>query len=152
MHKLVILAAVATLAASSLNCANSSEAANSLVAPSAISADAKKPGHGNGDTGTLALVMVADNDGNGVPSFGDTVTFDVQTTATTQPFVTVKCSQSGTVVYQQSNNMTVTRNFNLGPTGLWTGGAADCTATLENWDNYSKNGAITALASLSFQA
>ena len=32
----------------------------------------------------------------------------------------------------------------------WQGGDADCTATLEDWDSYSKNGSITPLASMTF--
>ena len=44
------------------------------------------------------------------------------------------------------------QNFTLGPTcALDVAGAANCTATLENWDSYSKNGSITALTSISFQ-
>ena len=42
------------------------------------------------------------------------------------------------------------RSFSPGPTPAWQSGAADCTAALENWDSYSKNGRITVLASTSF--
>jgi hypothetical protein len=145
MRKLVILASLVVAAAISANCAKSSEGANSLMAPSSINgADAKKPGPATGQTGTIALV------GNPFPSFGDTVTFEVFTTATAYPWVTLRCYQNGALVSQESN--AVGRGlFTLGPSGLWTGGAADCTATLENWDNYSsKKGSITVLGSTSF--
>src|SRR5437764_15291080 len=103
MRKLVLLASVVVLAASSVNCANSSEAANSLMAPSATSADARKPGHGSGETGTIALVMVTDNNHDGLASFGDVVTFAVNTTATAYPWVSLRCYQNGTLVSKESN-------------------------------------------------
>ena len=43
--------------------------------------------------------MVTDVNGNGSPNWGDTVTFDVSTTATTEPYVDLVCSQNGVVVY-----------------------------------------------------
>jgi len=116
-----------------------------------------KPGGGGTTTGggtvSLKTPLVDDKNSDGLPSFRDTVTFNVQTSATVQPFVTLICKQNGTVVSKESNGMFPTslgQNFTLGPTALWTGGTADCTATLENWDSYSKNGSITALASMSF--
>jgi hypothetical protein len=82
------------------------------------------------------------------------VTFVVQTTATPYPWVTLRCYQNGTLVSQESNGIFATSlgwDFTLGPSPLWTSGAADCTATLENWDSYYKNGSITVLASMSFK-
>jgi hypothetical protein len=117
----------------------------------------RKPSGGGGSTGgsgSLTLVMVNDGGTSGT-SLGDTVTFNVSTTATTYPWVTVKCSQNGALVYRQSNAIfptSLNQIFTLGPTPNWQGGAADGTATHENWDAYSKNGSITALASMSFQA
>ena len=32
----------------------------------------------------------------------------------------------------------------------WQGGAASCTATLENWDSYGTRGKVSTLASTSF--
>jgi hypothetical protein len=88
------------------------------------------------------------------PSFGDAVTFAVSTNATSQPFVHLKCSQSGTLVYEAWQAWFYGANgpqsFTLGGTTAWQGGAADCTAYLENWDSYSKNGKITVLASTDF--
>jgi hypothetical protein len=42
------------------------------------------------------------------------------------------------------------QQFTLGPTPAWQSGSASCTAYLENWDSYSKNGKVTTLASTSF--
>jgi hypothetical protein len=88
-----------------------------------------------------------------VPSFGDVVTFNVSTTATLYPYVTVNCYQNGTLVLTQSNGIfpaSLGQDFTLGPSALWQGGAASCTAILQNWDNYAKHGSITNLASMSF--
>jgi hypothetical protein len=167
MHRLVTLASVVMLAASSVNCANSPERSTAnMLAPSSSDGAATvgaagghggsgggKPGGGSGTRGSLAVAMVIDNNTDGVPSFGDTVTFTVSTTATAYPWVTLRCNQNGTLVSQESNGIFATslsRDFTLGPTSLWPSGAATCTATLENWDSYSKNGSITVLASTSF--
>lgn len=112
-----------------------------------------KPG-GGGTTGGGTLSLVLLNSTDGLPHFGQKVTFNVSTTATTKPWVTLKCSQNGALVYKQSNGIFATslgQVFTLGPTPSWQGGEADCTATLENWDSYSKNGKITALASIGFR-
>jgi hypothetical protein len=160
MRRLVILGSVVMIAVSSVNCVNSpDQSSGSLLSPSIGDTNARggnKPGPGTGTGGgggTIAWVMVIDKNGDRVPSFTDTVTFAVQTTATAFPFVTLKCSQNGTLVSQESNGMFPTslgQNFTLGPTGAWKGGTADCTATLENWDSYTKHGTITVLASTSF--
>lgn len=108
-------------------------------------------GKGGGATGTISLVLL--NSTDGVAHFGQKVTFDVSTTATRYPYVTLKCSQSGALVYQASRGIFSTslgREFTLGPTPSWQGGDGDCTAYLEDWDSYSKNGSITTLASITF--
>ncbi len=108
--------------------------------------------HGTGGTtgggGTISLAqLVKDVNGDGLPNWGDTVTFNVSTTATDQPWVNLKCSQNGVVVAQGWNGYFVGsltgRDFGL-YSGYWSGGAADCTAYLTNpqW---------TVLASTSFQ-
>lgn len=107
-------------------------------------------GKPSGGGGTISLVLL--NSTDGVPHYGQKVTFNVSTTATSYPYVTLKCSQGG-LVYQASKGIFPTslgQNFTLGPTPMWQGGDADCTATLENWDSYSKNGSITALTSMTF--
>jgi hypothetical protein len=159
MKRIAILASVLVMAIGSANCSNSG---SSLVSPSSVDAsaaasDAKgggKPG-GGGTTGggTISLVMVTDNNGDGLPSFTDVVTFNVSTTATVYPYVTLKCYQNGTLVLKTSNGIFPTslgQNFQLGPSPAWQSGAADCTANLENWDSYPKT--ITTLASMSFHA
>jgi hypothetical protein len=92
-----------------------------------------KPGGGAGTGGTIALVMVTDMDGNGTPNYGDAVTFNISTTATTQPWVNLQCSQNGVLMAQGWNGFFVGsitgRNFGL-YSPQWTGGAADCTAYL----------------------
>ena len=113
------------------------------------------PHRGGGSGGTISLVMVTDNNSDGQPNYKDKVTFAVSTSSTTQPWVTVQCSQNGTLVYQQSNGIfptSLNQTFTLGPTPNWQGGAANCTAKLQNWDSYSKNGKIVNLASMSFTA
>jgi hypothetical protein len=122
------------------------------VAPTAF---AGKGGNGRGKSGTssLRLVMVTDVDGNGVPNWGDTVTFDVSTTATTQPNLELVCSQNGTVVYGATTGFydgypwPWTRLMTLGSTA-WSGGAANCSARL-----YAFSGSrMITLTTLSFTA
>ncbi len=85
------------------------------------------------------------------PSYGDSVTFDVSTDATSQPFVHLKCFQNGSLVLESWQAWAHSdRMFTLGGSPAWQGGAGDCTAYLENWDSYSKNGRTTSLASTSF--
>jgi hypothetical protein len=83
------------------------------------------------------------------PQFGDTITFDVSTTATTTPFVNLNCYQDGALVGQGWATF-----FAGGAPGtfglsspLWKSGAADCTADL---GMFSKNGKWKVLASRSF--
>lgn len=134
-----------------------------IIVPAALAAKGGNGPHGGnsshggknsgGSGGTISLVMVSDANGNGLPNYGDQVTFAVSTTATSQPWVTAYCYQNGTLVYQQSNGifpLSLGETFTLGPTPAWAGGAADCTAYLQDWDSYSKNGKITNLASLDF--
>jgi hypothetical protein len=103
---------------------------------------------------SLELMATATTSGSTGPSFGQAVTFAVSTNATSQPFVHVKCSQNGSLVYESWQAWFYGANgpqsFTLGGTTAWQGGAADCTASLENWDSYSKNGKITLLASTVF--
>ena len=92
-----------------------------------------KPG-GGGSTGSLTLVMVSDQNGNGSPNWNDTITFNVSTTAA-NPYVTVTCTQNRVVVYTASAGFYPdylwpgARNMPLS-SPAWTGGAASCTADL----------------------
>lgn len=164
MHRLIILASVVMLAASSVNCANSPERSNAnILGPSASDGGSAtvmpagkggggKPG-GGGTTaggGSLTLSMVTDNNQNGLPNFGDTVTFIVKTTVS-QPTVTLLCSQNGVGVYGATGGFydsypwPWTKNMTLSSSS-WSGGAADCTATLTNL------GSTSVLAKASFTA
>src|SRR5436190_7567516 len=83
------------------------------------------------------------------PHFGDTVTFEVSTAATTTPFVNLNCYQNGALASQ--GWATFFAGGTPGSFGLtspiWKSGAADCTADL---GMYSKNGKWNVLASTSF--
>jgi len=163
MRRLVILASVAALAAGSANCADTPGQANSItgISPSVMGAASAatfstlaKGGKPSLVTAISTINLVSLDSTDGVALFGQHVTFDVSTTATASPWVTVTCSQNGSLVYQQSLAMSLgtlySRTFTLGPTPAWQSGGADCTATLENWDDYSNKGKITALASTPF--
>jgi hypothetical protein len=63
------------------------------------------------------------------PHYGDAVTFNVSTTSTDVPFVNLRCYQNGALVANGSSAFSTGDTFNL-TSGLWTGGAADCTANL----------------------
>lgn len=107
------------------------------VVPAAL---AGKGGNGGGKAGTSGggaytgslsgPVMVADENGDGVPNYGDQITFNVTSDAA-YPFVQLTCSQSGVQVLQQTVGFfgSWMTSYYLG--GLaWTGGAADCAAVL----------------------
>jgi len=124
------------------------------LVPAALAA--KGGGGGGGPTGgttsggTISLVLL--NSTDGLPHVGQKVTFNVSTTATTKPWVTLYCYQSGLLVYKGSNGIFPTslmQVFTLA-SNSWSSGAADCTAWLQNWDGYSKRGTIVNLASTSF--
>ena len=108
-----------------------------------------KPG-GGGGTSTLSLKMVTDLNGNGTPNWGDTITFSISTTATTSPYVNLSCYQGGVLVASGDSGFFAgypwaTQNMTLRST-LWSGGAADCTATLYY---FGSKGKVT-LATLPF--
>jgi hypothetical protein len=107
-----------------------------------------KGGGGAGSSSSLSLKMVTDNNGDGLPNWGDTVTFNVSTTAS-MPSVELDCYQNGSLVYGATRGFYVgymwSDNYVLG--GMeWPSGAADCTARLYNTN---KNGSTTTLATLS---
>ncbi|HET9522345.1 MAG TPA: hypothetical protein VFO73_14950 [Candidatus Limnocylindrales bacterium] len=120
-----------------------------LIAGTAFAA---KGGGKVGAGGTLALVMVTDANGNGLPNWGDQVTFNVSTTATDRPTVRLHCYQNDNLVYTFSAGFFAgypwTTVYGLSSQS-WTGGAADCTASLI----YSRSGGrIVTLATLNFAA
>ena len=101
------------------------------LAPSALAGRGGKPPKPSGGTGTISLVVLDSSDG--MAHYGQRVTFNVATTATTEPWVEVKCYQNGALVAQGKEGF-FERSLSDGIFGLsspsWTGGAADCTATL----------------------
>ena len=109
-----------------------------------------KPTGGGGTGGTLAVKMVTDVNGNGSPEVGDTISFNVSTTATDKPWVKLNCSQGGSWVYTSSAGFFAAYawapNFTLSST-MWSSGAADCTATLYS---VGSNGKISNLKTLAF--
>ena len=100
---------------------------------------------------SMATPLVYDQNGNGLVNYGDAVLFDISTTSTTQPWVNVKCSKGGAVVYNAWNGYfdgALNYNWYFGlASGAWQGGAADCTAYLDMANG--RNG-WTQLASMSF--
>ena len=119
-----------------------------LIAGSVFAARGGGKPSGGGSGGSLAVVMVTDANGNGLPNWADQLTFNVSTTATDRPTVRLHCYQNGSLVY------TATAGFFAGypwstvyslSSQTWTGGAADCTATLIYSGN---NGRINTVATL----
>ena len=91
--------------------------------------------------------------------YGSQVTFNLQTSSS-EPWVSVTCSQNGRAVYGQywgfwsgyspssiTSTMGADGVFTLGPTALWSSGAASCTATLYS---VSKGWKQTVLSTLPF--
>jgi hypothetical protein len=161
MRKMMMLAPVVALALVSANC--SGGAFNSPTSPGVGVSDSatearggggKKPGGGSGGTtggGSLSVVMVNDINGDGLPNWGETITFNV-TTSAEKPFVRLQCYQGGSAVYAGSvgyfPGYAWAQEFYL-VSGGWSSGAADCTATLYTSTDGSSS---TTLATLNFTA
>jgi hypothetical protein len=95
-------------------------------------ADAGKPtASGSSSSSSVKLVLLDPT--STVASFGDQVTFSVSTSYATK-WVVAKCYQAGRMVYSETRGFYPEypwgQTFTLGPTGYWTGGAANCTADL----------------------
>lgn len=121
------------------------------LVPAALAGKRGGGGASSSSSITIATPLVYDANGNGLPNYGDVVLFNISTTATTQPWVNVKCSQGGAVVYNAWNGyfdgaLNYNRNFGLA-SGAWQGGIADCTAYLDMANG--RNG-WTQLASMTF--
>ncbi|MFL5953889.1 MAG: hypothetical protein ACJ76I_07260 [Gaiellaceae bacterium] len=86
---------------------------------------------GSSYTGTINKLVLL-NSTDGLPHWGQQITFDVTSTA---PYyaVRVDCSQNGTLVYSKTNGFSTGwiwgTTYVLGNI-VWTGGDADCTGTL----------------------
>jgi len=104
------------------------------LVPMALAAKGGKngPNSESGYTGTFngPPVMAVDQNSDGHPNAGDSVTFNVSSSAP-YPFVQLSCSQNGSQVVQETLGFfgSWSRTFYLGGM-VWTSGAADCTATL----------------------
>jgi hypothetical protein len=124
-----------------------------IVVPVAFAAKSGgRPPGGGGGTPTSTITLHLLNSTDGLAHVGQLVTFDVSTTSTQYPWVTLYCYRSGSLVYKMSNGIFPTslgEDFTLA-SNSWMSGEADCTAYLQNWDNYSKHHSITNLASTSF--
>ena len=125
-----------------------------VLVPAAIAAKGGgggKPSGGGSSTISVATPLVYDANGNGLPNHGDVLLFNISTTATTRPWVNLRCRQNGLEVLNDWNGyfdgaLNYTWNFGLG-SAAWQSGAADCTAYLDMANG--RNG-WTQLSSLSF--
>ena len=90
----------------------------------------------SGGSGTISAPVLVD-DADGVVNYGDRVRFDISTSSTTEPWVKLRCYQSGTLVATGSEGY-FERSLDDGVfglySGMWTGGAADCDARLTKPD------------------
>jgi hypothetical protein len=123
------------------------------LVPAALAGHGKPGGSGTSGSNSISLLMVNDANGNGLPNWGDIVTFTVSTTATNAPYVSVACSQNGTSVYGQSAGFFAgylwpSQQYFTLSSSYWTSGAASCTARLY----YSNGTKLATLATLSFTA
>ena len=123
-----------------------------LAATPAFAAHVPGGGGGKASGGSSSLSLVNETAPNTAPAYGQTVTFNISTTATSEPNVSLACSQNGTQVYAASAGFYSSypwpwaQNMTLS-SGSWSGGAASCVATLYY---YGGGGKAVDLASLSF--
>jgi hypothetical protein len=103
-----------------------------MIAAPVLAGKGKPGGSGTTAGGTIALALM---DGATDAHYGARVTFTVSTTATTYPYVHLRCSKGSTLVLETRQGFFPTaignQWFYLGPTPSWSSGGADCTATLE---------------------
>ena len=114
--------------------------------PSLSAQGGQGKGKGKGSAASvysIALEIVDDN-GNSLPDHGESVKFNVSTTAT-NVYVSVSCYQGASWVYA-AGGMPVNWTFKLA-SNSWTGGDAECTATVYTTIDGSKT---TKLGTLSF--
>ncbi len=109
-----------------------------------------KGGNGGGGN-TLSLVLSDDLNNDGLPNYNDTITYSVSSGATSAPSVKTACYQNGVLVLHAdasfySGNPFAYQDFLKLTSGAWTGGSADCTATMY----YNSHNKQVTLATLSF--
>ena len=115
--------------------------------PSLIAQGGQGKGKGKSNTASvysIGLEIVNDN-GNSLPDYGESVKLNVSTTAT-NVFASLTCDQGSALVYA-AGGLPVDFAFQLS-SQTWTGGNADCTATVFTTVDGSKK---TTLGTLSFQ-
>jgi hypothetical protein len=110
---------------------------------------AGKGGRGGSGGGSSSVSLVLLNSTDGLPHFGQQVTFKVSTSAS-EPGVRLECYQNGVQVLVEWGGFYAGsawgQLYYLGPSNVWSGGAADCTAKLQT---YSSKGMVT-VATTSF--
>ena len=125
-----------------------------LGSTEALAAAHSGGGHGKpgpASTGVFSLNVL--NSTDGVAHWGQQVTFTVSTTATTEPHVSLRCSQNGVLVYASQTGYFAgylwpwTQVMTLSSVA-WTGGSADCVATLY----YFSGADIVSVGTLTFSA
>jgi len=132
-----------------------------LAFASAAFAGKTSPSRTSGSSITGPFVVAASPTGTAgtatstsAPHYGDAITFDVSTPATDMPFVNLVCYQNGALVVNGTGLFAAAdlsvKTFNL-TSGIWTGGAADCTATLFMYVNSAKT-KVLALTSFHVDA
>ena len=125
----------------------------SLVLVSASVTAAAKGGRQNATSTSGGFTLVALNSADGLAHWDHQVTFTVSTAATTEPHVSLKCSQNGVVVYATQTGFYAgylwpwTQVMTLSSVA-WTGGSADCVATLY----YFSGANVVSLGTQSFTA
>jgi len=128
--------------------AASASSGASVSAPAAKGGNAKGGGGNTNDSYTLALRMVSETTVNDLPNWGEWLTFDVWTTATTEPNVSLTCSQNGVVVYGAEAGYYASypsQTMQLRSLA-WQSGGASCVAKLY----YFSGTRIINLGSISF--
>lgn len=113
---------------------------------------ARNNGNGGHKTSTSGFRLVLLNSTDGLPHWGQKVTFKVSTTATTQPFVSLRCYKSGALVYSAQAGFYASYPWPSAQkmvlkSNAWKSGGADCTGTLF----YASGSKTITLATMSFR-
>jgi hypothetical protein len=162
MRRSTVLALLLVAAASSSQC---SDGETTVIGPSATAGRFANTGGGSsqgGDTGApsggdsgpaggssisrLALILVNDRNSDGRPNRGDLITFAISTTLPWDQ-VSIVCSQNGDVVLSVTKTPDAWSPLTL-TSQTWSGGAADCKATLDQVNDDK----VLTLASATFTA
>lgn len=101
------------------------------LAPAAFASKGGKPGGGGETSSSLTLVLL--NSSDGLPHYGQQVTFNVSTTATDRPLVQLAYFQGelrSTPIRRASIRTIGGHRSSPLSSNAWTGEAAECTANL----------------------